>query len=151
MHEHRFSEKRRFTRVRLEVDALVKYDSRTVSAQTKNISLKGICLSALQEEQIPERVRLDLHVQGTDSSEVIELTGRVVRQDKDELAIEFGPMEYDTFMHLKTLICLVGGNENRIVSEFVDYVVNGNENQDGPTLSGKQSESTIKTGAQGPR
>lgn len=72
-----------------------------VTAETLNISLKGILCSYIPGFAIEDECSVHLRL-----SEEIEIVvkGRVVRSDKDGIAIDFMQMDDDSFTHLRKIV-----------------------------------------------
>jgi hypothetical protein len=116
-------EQRRFTRRPFTVDVLLKSGKTVTSGTTHDISLKGLYLSVPTEGQLPvhKRVHVTLQLQNAGSLRV-KLRGRITRRDAEGVGIEFDSMNFDTFMQLKQIVGLLIGDQDEVVSEFVDYV-----------------------------
>ncbi len=120
-------ERRRFLRVPFETNVMVKDLSEgTVlrDLDSKDISMKGIyCFTdSPLEPETPCAVELQLT--GTSSELWLRIDGKVVRKDESGMAIVFGSMDLDAFIHLKNILYYNSGDPDRIDEEIVKYQLN---------------------------
>ena len=108
-------EKRKRTRVSVNLDVLVSCGAGEISTQTQNISLKGIlCFphpSVKQDEICDVSIWLSEEIK-------IELQGKVVRSEVDGIAIDFNKMSVESFSHLYNLVRLNSKDPDKLDKEF---------------------------------
>jgi hypothetical protein len=115
------TEQRRFTRTAFAADAVVRCGKTVVSGSIHDISLKGLYIQVDGQLPVQKQVYVTLQLQDANLLRV-KLKGRIVRQDAGGAGVEFDPMNFDTFMQLKQIVSLMTGDENQVISEFVDFV-----------------------------
>jgi hypothetical protein len=108
-------ERRRRIRVPVRLETKVLTELRQTLVTSKNISLKGmLCTGAGDFEPGRECVAV---IELTDEIKV-EIKGRVVRSDSEELAIDFTEMDEVSFYHLKKIIGYNADDPDRVDSEL---------------------------------
>lgn len=101
-------ERRQATRIRFE--SRVRLHSANgeleATADTRNISLKG--LYVLAEERLPvgTRCSVDIDLTGPGSKLICSLTGVICRHDAKGMGIHFLEMNAHAFVHLKSFLLL---------------------------------------------
>ena len=101
-------ERRDAERIQFESRIVIKTEGDTVeaTADSRNISLKGIYL--IPEKKIPlgTHCTLDITLTGTASMMTLTIPGNVCRHDSKGMAVAFIDMDVDSFVHIKNLIKL---------------------------------------------
>ncbi len=113
-------EKRTNTRVLFNVNAVVKYQDKTLEGKVNNVSLYGILLQT--PEQVPVDTAVDVKVcmEGTTTNLTLNLQGHITRSDQTGTAIAFDSIDIDSFVHLKNIVAYNEGDEDKIMKEFHD-------------------------------
>ncbi len=108
-------EKRKRTRVSVNLNVLISCGAGEISTQTRNISLKGILCyphaSVKQDEVCSVYIWLSNEVK-------IDLQGKVVRSETDGIAIDFNKMSVESFSHLYNLVRLNSRDPDKLDREF---------------------------------
>lgn len=115
-------EKRSFTRVMFQTDAVVSYEGGTISGKVENLSMNGMFLRT--PEKIPRDTLLAIRVSlsGATSELSIQLKGIVVRPGEDGAAIQFKEMDLDSFIHLKNVVAYNCGDEGEVMEEVYKHI-----------------------------
>jgi hypothetical protein len=108
-------ERRRRTRVPIQIDVDVLLKGKVIKLKSFNISLVGIlCISNplfLMDEPCTVIIALGGDLQ-------ISIEARIVRVGEKETAIKFISMDDESFVHLKKLIQYNTGNAERVDAEL---------------------------------
>jgi hypothetical protein len=117
-------ERRNFTRVAFEAEAIIKSGKRILRGRSENVSLKGLFFQTTENLDLGKNVQISLFLHGQEDVSV-RIRGKVVRQQEGGFGVQFGGMNFSTFMHLKTIVSLLVGDEGLVVSEFANSVKPG--------------------------
>lgn len=118
--EHK-KERRKETRVTVELKVSINAESTTkeiVELRTKNISLSGVLLKGQPVFPIGTICHINFLLQpaGQDKENIsFRLVSRVIRNDNNEMALEFIEIPPASFYHLKRIIC-----SNTLLSDFIN-------------------------------
>lgn len=123
-------ERRNFTRVAFEAEAIVKAGKRVVRGRSENVSLKGLFFQTSEILELGKNVRIKLFLHGMED-QFVKLSGKVVRQEAGGFGVQFSRMTFSDFMDLKRIVSLLVGDETRVISEFTNSLHLGNSNADG--------------------
>jgi hypothetical protein len=108
-------ERRRRTRVPIQIDVDVLLKGKVIKLKSFNISLVGVlCISNplfLMDEPCTVIIALGGDLQ-------ISIEARIVRVGEKETAIKFISMDHESFVHLKKLIQYNTGNAERVDAEL---------------------------------
>jgi hypothetical protein len=94
-------DRRKRTRIPIRFEVRVIVDGQDYSAQTKNLSLKGILLIT---EQLFNPEQLCQVILTLSSEIVITIAGKIIRSDSEATAIDFVGMDEDSFFHLRRIV-----------------------------------------------
>lgn len=114
-------ERRNFTRVGFEAEAIIKSGKRVVRGRSENVSLKGLFFQTSEKFDLGKNVQIRLFLHGQEDVSV-KLAGKVVRHEDGGFGVQFAGMNFSTFMQLKTIVSLLVGDENQIISEFAGSI-----------------------------
>ena len=115
-------EKRQFTRVVFQSEAIVKAKDKTLKGEIGNLSLNGIFLNAPGALPVSEPVEVEIYLSGSTSELALKMEGTVLRDSPEGLAIQFKGMSLDSFIHLKNIISYNRGDEEKVMEEFYEYM-----------------------------
>ena len=115
-------EKRHFTRIPFQSEAMVQYKDKTFQGEVENLSLKGMFFKAGSEIPLNVPVEIKIFLSGTSSELAINVSGKVVRQDQEGLAVRFEKLDMDSFIHLKNVVAYNTGDEAQVMEEFYNYL-----------------------------
>mgnify|MGYP000212260054 CR=1 FL=1 len=114
-------ERRNFTRVDFEVEAIIKSGRRTVRGRSENLSLRGLFFRTTEMFDPGRNVQVTLLLQGQEDLSV-KLAGKVVRREEGGIAVQFSRMSLSVFMQLKRIVSLLVGDEDHVISEFAHSI-----------------------------
>lgn len=116
-------DKRKFSRVNIEIECLVEKNGRTYEGHVSNLSLKGMMFEPeIRDFEAGERVNISIQLTGHSSSLQIDVLGDVIRADEEGVAINFVELDVDSFIHLKNTIAYNDGDPDKIEREFHDFI-----------------------------
>lgn len=115
-------QKRKFSRVQFQSEALVKSESREVRAEVANLSLKGMFLKTEEKFPVNEAVDMKIFLSGTSSELTINVNGTVVRNEDSGLGIVFNRMDLDSFIYLRNVISYNIDDDATVMEEFFRYM-----------------------------
>ncbi|MHB8810528.1 MAG: PilZ domain-containing protein [Desulfobulbaceae bacterium] len=97
--------KRRFTRINIARTARLDFqDANKFTCRIKNLSLGGLYLFSRAPRDRDSQCRVVFHQSAPGADMAILANARVVRQDKNGMAMEFISMTYDSYMLLKMIL-----------------------------------------------
>jgi hypothetical protein len=116
-------EKRNFSRVDFKVSALLQSEGVAIKGEVKDVSLHGLYLETDQQLPIGSPVEITIYLSAATDPIVIVVSGTVARIMSGGLGCSFDKMDVDSFAHLRSVISYQGGDESKVMAEFVEYVV----------------------------
>ncbi|WP_457574448.1 PilZ domain-containing protein [Desulfolithobacter sp.] len=101
-------ERRQATRIRFESRVRIHWDNGELeaTADTRDISLKGLYVFAEKRLPVGTRCSLDIDLTGPASKLICSLTGVICRHDASGMGIQFQEMDPHAFVHLKSFLHL---------------------------------------------
>ncbi|MCF6188238.1 MAG: PilZ domain-containing protein [Desulfobulbaceae bacterium] len=101
-------EQREARRIRFESQITIRTGDDTVeaTADSRNISLKGIYLVPEKKIPVDTPCTLAITLTGKGSQMIVTIPGKICRHDGQGTAVTFLDMDVDSFVHLKNLIQL---------------------------------------------
>ena len=115
-------EKRNFTRVLFQTEAVVMYGEREIRGEVENLSMNGMFLRTTEKIPRDEPLEIKICLSGASSELAIDLKGSVVRQADDGVAVQFKEMDLDSFIHLKNTVAYNRGDESEIMEEVHKFI-----------------------------
>jgi hypothetical protein len=118
--------KRKFTRVPFKTEAMVKSKSDIVSGEVENLSLNGMFLKNANGLKADDDVEISISLSGDTTELAINLSGQVIRLDKEGIAIQFNMkgIDIDSFIHLRNIIAYNRGEQETVMQEYFDFLNN---------------------------
>ncbi len=95
---------------------IVFQGGRKFKLKTKNISLKG--LSATPEPALVTNEKCQLKI-FLDTASVIEIEGKVIRSDKEEVAVDFIKLDETSFYYLHNLVRFHSVDPDKVDEEML--------------------------------
>lgn len=111
-------EKRKFTRIPFNVEAVVERNGRTVRGIVNNLSMKGMFLDTDGKMDGDGPIDITILLSGSSSELSIQLKGTVVRKTDEGFAVEFMEIDLDSFMHLKNVVAYNSSDADEIMDEY---------------------------------
>lgn len=101
-------EQRGARRIRFESQITIRTGDDTVeaTADSRNISLKGIYLMPQKKIPVDTHCTLAITLTGKGSQMIVTIPGKVCRHDGQGMAVAFLDMDVDSFVHIKNLVNL---------------------------------------------
>jgi hypothetical protein len=121
-------ERRNFTRVEFEAEAVIKSGKRIVRGRSENVSLKGLFFQTSEKFDLGKKVRIKLFLHGQEDL-FVKLAGKVVRHEDGGFGVQFAGMDFSDFMDLKRIVSLLVGDENQVISEFTNSLQPADPNE----------------------
>ena len=115
-------DKRNFSRVGFQVEALLQSEGIAIKGGVKDVSLRGIFIET--EEKIPVGTPVEITIYLSAGAEpiVINVSGSVARVEEGGLGCAFDKMDVESFAHLRSVISYQLGDSSKVLSEFASYV-----------------------------
>lgn len=113
-------EKRANTRVFFNVNAVVKFDKKSIGGSVINLSMHGMLFEGSENIPVDTPIEAEIFMEGTTSELRINVEGKVLRSDENGTAIAFKSVDIDSFIHLKNIVAYNTGDEEMIMKEFYD-------------------------------
>jgi hypothetical protein len=110
-------ERRNFTRVTFEAEAIVRCGKRVIRGRSENVSLKGLFFQTSEGFELGKNVKIKLFLHGMEE-QFVNLSGKVARQAEGGFGVQFSRMDFSSFMDLKRIVSLLVGDETQVISEF---------------------------------
>lgn len=86
----------------------------------RNLSQGGVFLEGDVALPVGEDCRLELYETGRHSSLILTFLGRIVRQEKDGVGVEFTSMGEDSFMFLQTMVLYSSDDPIGVAERFLE-------------------------------
>jgi len=116
-------ERRKFTRVPLDLKASVAGESGETEGEVKDLSLHGAFVKLSSGEYQPgEDVEIALRIVDAETLPPMWCKATVVRADPEGVALEFGEMAPETFGQLKNLVAYTTGDADKITAELSHFL-----------------------------
>ena len=114
------SEIRRRTRARFKaLVTLIGPEETLAQLSTSDLSLNSLYVESEIIWDVGTRMGIRLQLAGTSSDLTLNMQGKVVRAEKEGMAIEFSEIEMDSFFHLRNIVALNSGDAEKIDREIV--------------------------------
>ena len=109
---------RRFSRVRFNVEAAIRFAERKFQGGVENLSMTGMFL--VTDESLPEGEAVDITIilAGTAPPISVNFSGRVSRIDGNGMGFTFEKMDFDSYMHLKNIVAYNIGDSEKMMEEI---------------------------------
>ncbi len=101
---------RRFNRIRIESQAMVKSGEQLFEGLTENLSLTGLFIRTERRLPVGNRAEIIFTLPSASSSSEFIVKGVVVRNDVHGLAFQFGSLDEDSFSRIRTVINIKSPN-----------------------------------------
>ena len=106
------------SRVVFHVNASVKHNDTTINGEVENLSINGMLIKTSEKIQVDKEVEVIIYLSGTTSELSLIINGIVARSDDRGIAVKFVQIEFDSYVHLKSIIEFNKMDENKIIREF---------------------------------
>jgi len=109
---------RRFSRVRFNVEAVIRFGERQFQGGVENLSMTGMFLVTDERLDDGESVDMTIVLVGTDPPVSVNFSGRVSRIDGNGMAFTFEKMDLDSYMHLKNIVAYNIDDSEKMMEEI---------------------------------
>lgn len=118
-------ERRVFSRVDCNVEAVLTYAGESFPSRVVNLSLGGVLINTAASPKKGEEVGIVLSTSRGDESLAMHFSGRVARADARGLGIAFDPGDPDSLAQLRDLIAEHSDSPQTVYKEFARAVQEG--------------------------
>jgi len=116
------ADNRKFTRIEFVTKGEIKYKSNIIKGTVKNLSLKGGFFQTSKKIEIGKIIKFTIHLIGGTSNLSFTVKSKVIRQDKNGIALQFINFNLDSFIHLKNIIQYNTTDPLKIMKEFKNFI-----------------------------
>jgi len=95
---------RRFTRIHFNAKVFIRARNRSFSADSLNMSVRGMFVKTHEHLAVGDPVEIDVNIPSASRSSLLKLHGVVTRVEHQGIALDFGMLDADTFLHLKNTL-----------------------------------------------
>uniref|UniRef100_A0A831UC48 PilZ domain-containing protein n=1 Tax=Geobacter metallireducens TaxID=28232 RepID=A0A831UC48_GEOME len=117
-------EKRKFERVDLRTEAVVRHRDVTFRGEVENLSLKGLFVRTDQKVPLHEKVNVAMFFHGSSSELSFSLEASVVRATDEGIGLNFRKIDIDSLVR-SDVTAASGGDRRQVIEEFYGYARNG--------------------------
>ncbi|MBT1073708.1 PilZ domain-containing protein [Geobacter grbiciae] len=122
-------EKRKFERVDLRTEAVVRHRDLTFRGEVENLSLKGLFVRTDQKIPLHEKVDVAMFFQGSSSELSFSLEANVVRATDQGIGLNFRKIDIDSLVR-SDVLSSAGGDRRQVIEEFYGYAENNDAAED---------------------
>ena len=115
-------ERRKYRRVPFEVMAAVQTDLINFSGVVDNLSMRGMFLSTEKTIEGDSPLEISIILSGSSSTLSIRTKGRLVRRTETGIAVEFGEMDLDSFIHLRNIVAQNSSDPDAVYEEYYQSI-----------------------------
>lgn len=110
--------RRSFTRVPFQADAVVRHRDMEIRGRVKNLSLDGFLLETSEKIPIDEPIQGRLFISNGSTEFLTDFKGTVVRLADNAMGIRFSGMHVDSFVGLRKIIESMLDDEEKMRAEL---------------------------------
>jgi len=122
-------EKRKFERVDLRTEAVVRHRDVTFRGEVENLSLKGLFVRTDQKIPLHDKVDVAMFFHGSTSELSFSLEARVVRTTDEGIGLNFRKIDIDSLVRSEVATA-TGGDRQQVIEEFYGYARNDDAAED---------------------
>jgi hypothetical protein len=108
---------RKFSRVDFRIVATVKHEAKQFKGEVENLSIHGMLLATDQKLLVGDTAVISIALDDQPENEVL-IDGKVSRVTDDGIAFSFDKIDSDSYVHLKNLVALNMGDDQKIQEEI---------------------------------
>ena len=125
-HHNGMITQRRFARVEIPLPVRILCPEQSLRGSILDVSLKGILIrldvpGSVSHDCIAHPLEIQI-LSDPDQTVLVELTGRVVRESDDSLALAWSSIELDALTHLRELLQYNGVEEHQLSRELSELL-----------------------------
>lgn len=122
-------EKRKFERVDLRTEAVVRHRDVTFRGEVENLSLKGLFVRTDQKIPLHDKVDVAMFFHGSTSELSFSLEANVVRTTEEGIGLNFRKIDIDSLVR-SDVAAAAGGDRQQVIEEFYGYARNNDAAED---------------------
>lgn len=122
-------EKRKFERVDLRTEAVVRHRDVTFRGEVENLSLKGLFVRTDQKVPLHDKVDVAMFFHGSTSELSFSLEASVVRATDEGIGLNFRKIDIDSLVRSE-VAAAAGGDRQQVIEEFYGYARNNDAAED---------------------
>ena len=126
-------EKRKFERVDLRTEAVVRHRDVTFRGEVENLSLKGLFVRTDQKVPLHEKVDVAMFFQGSSSELSFSLEASVVRATDEGIGLNFRKIDIDSLVR-SDVTATAGGDRRQVIEEFYGYAEKSDAPEEEPKI-----------------
>lgn len=115
-------EKRKFERVDLRTEAIVRHRDVTFRGEVQNLSLKGLFVRTDQKIPLNEKVDVAMLFHGSSSELSFNLEANVVRATGEGIGLNFRKIDIDSLVRAEKAATAGGSDRQQVIEEFYGFV-----------------------------
>jgi len=123
-------EKRKFERVDLRTEAIVRHRDVTFRGEVQNLSLKGLFVRTDQKIPLNEKVDVAMLFHGSSSELSFNLEASVVRATGDGIGLNFRKIDIDSLVRAET--AAAASDRQQVIEEFYGFVETADAGEEEP-------------------
>lgn len=124
-------EKRKFERVDLKTEAIIRHRGVTFKGEVENLSLKGLFVKTDQKIALSEEVDVSMFFYGSESELSFSLEAVVVRVTDEGIGLNFRKIDIDSLVSSELTVTTAGSDRAHVIEEFYGYVEKGGAEEEG--------------------
>lgn len=121
-------EKRKFERVDLRTEAVVRHRDVTFRGEVENLSLKGLFVRTDQKVPLHDKVDVAMFFHGSTSELSFSLEANVVRTTEEGIGLNFRKIDIDSLV--RSDVAAAAGDRQQVIEEFYGYARNNDAAED---------------------
>lgn len=114
-------DKRKFERIDLRTEAVIRHRGVTFKGEVENLSLKGLFVRTNQKIPINEQVDVSMFFYGSSSELSFSLEANVVRITDEGIGLNFRKIDIDSLISSDQTVTTSGSDRKRVIEEFYGY------------------------------
>lgn len=122
-------EKRKFERVDLRTEAVVRHRDVTFRGEVENLSLKGLFVRTDQKVPLHDKVDVAMFFHGSTSELSFSLEANVVRTTEEGIGLNFRKIDIDSLVR-SDVAAAAGSDRQQVIEEFYGYARNNDAAED---------------------
>lgn len=115
-------EKRKFERVDLRTEAVIRHRGITFTGEVENLSIKGLFVKTDQKIPLSERVDVSMFFYGSAAELSFSLEANVVRVTDEGIGLNFKKIDIDSLAQSENIVTSNGGDSQQVIEEFYGFI-----------------------------
>ena len=123
-------EKRKFERIDLRTEAVIRHHGVTFKGEVENLSLKGLFVRTSHKIPINEKVDVAMMFFGSSAELSFSLEANVVRSTDEGIGLNFRKIDIDSLVRSESAVASGTGDRQHVIEEFYGFAEKGEEEDD---------------------